>query len=110
MLNKYIPLDYSDGIDDGVFDYSHYRKAVYRPNVQSADMTRTELIKYNAATYSADMEHGFKVGKKVTSDNYRGIRDIIIKYWDCFCAGGAVRTILDYEFAIDTGAPPSLLP
>ena len=33
---------------------------------------------------------------------------LIIKYWDCFCAKGARRTILDYEFVIDTGSSPPI--
>ena len=38
----------------------------------------------------------------------RAIRHLVIKYWDYFCAEGAKRTILDYEFAIDTGASPPI--
>ena len=33
---------------------------------------------------------------------------MIIKYWDCFCAKGVWRTILDYEFAIDIGDFPPI--
>ena len=32
------------------------------------------------------------------------IKELIVKYWDCFCQKGACRPILDYEFTIDTGA------
>ena len=38
----------------------------------------------------------------------RAIRSLIVKYWDCFCDEGAKRTILNYEFAIDTGASPPI--
>ena len=36
-LNNYAPVDYSDDIDEGVFDYSHYSKTIFRPNLKWAD-------------------------------------------------------------------------
>ena len=33
VQNRYIPFDYSDDIDDGSFDYTHYGKSVFNPKV-----------------------------------------------------------------------------
>ena len=44
-----------------------------------------------------------KISDKVTDTIRNQLRQIIIKYWDSFCEEGAKRTILGYEFAIDTG-------
>ena len=33
VKNRYILLDYSDDIDNGFFDYTHYGKAVFKPKV-----------------------------------------------------------------------------
>ena len=33
VKNRYIPHDYSDDIDNGLFDYSYYGKAVFKPKV-----------------------------------------------------------------------------
>ena len=52
---------------------------------------------------TVELEKGLKIGKTVSNTNTRAIWSLIVKYWDCFCAEGAKRTILDYEFAIDTG-------
>ena len=31
MVNNYTPVDASDGIEDGIFDYKQYGKTVLRP-------------------------------------------------------------------------------
>jgi hypothetical protein len=46
----------------------------------------------------------FKHGASATQEDINAIIVIIKKYWDCFCGEGARRTILGYEFAIDTGS------
>ena len=42
--NRYIPIDYDNDIDDGVFDYSHHRRAVFRPSVRLANRLRSDII------------------------------------------------------------------
>ena len=44
-----------------------------------------------------------KICKNVDDPTRDDIIQIIQKYWDCFCKEGARRTILGYEFGIDTG-------
>ena len=53
-----------------------------------------------------ELDKGLKIGKLVPLTTTRAIRNLVIKYWDCFCAEVAKRTILDYEFTIDTGSSP----
>ena len=55
---------------------------------------------------TVELEKGLKIGKIVPNTTTRAIRSLIVKYWDYLYAEGAKRTILDYEFAIDTGASP----
>ena len=43
-------------------------------------------------------------GDNVTQYYKDNLTVLIRKYWDCFCVRGTRRTILDYEFSIDTGA------
>ena len=33
VKNLYIPIDYSDDIYNGFFDYTHYGKALFKPKV-----------------------------------------------------------------------------
>ena len=104
--NKYIPLDYGTEIDDGVFDYAHYGKTVFRPSKRWADKERDDLIAFDEENDLAELMQNLKVGKTVSPIYKSKIISIIKQYWDCFCARGARRTILDYEFCIDTGASP----
>ena len=46
VKNRYIPLDYSDDIDDGSFDYNHYVKSVFKPKVNWKAHTRNDTITY----------------------------------------------------------------
>ena len=47
VKNQYIPLDYSDDIDNGLFDYTHYCTAVFKPKVDWKAHTRNRIITYN---------------------------------------------------------------
>ena len=47
--NWYIPLDYSDDIDDGSFDYHYYGKSIFRTNFDWKAHTRNDIITYNHA-------------------------------------------------------------
>ena len=56
VLNKYIPVDYSDDIDEGVFDYKHYGKTVFRPKMKWAERSRSDLILFNKMMDTAELE------------------------------------------------------
>ena len=49
VQNRYIPLDYSDDIDDGFFDYTHYGKSVFKQKVNWKSHTWNDSITYNHA-------------------------------------------------------------
>ena len=102
--NKYVPVDYSDDIDEGVFDYSHHGRAVYRPKIKWADRDRDDVIVFDPNKDMVELMDNLHIGDTVDQKYKNEIIDIVKEYWDCFCARGACRTILDYEFAIDTGS------
>ena len=102
--NKYVPVDYSDDIDEGVFDYSHHGNAVYRPKEKWADKNRDDIITFDNENNMEELMQNLHIGKNVKEIYKCQIIGIVKKYWDFFCAKGARRTILDYEFATDTGA------
>ena len=107
-VNRYIPIDYGTDIDDGMFDYSHYGKTVFRPTIKWSGSQRTDIILFDKSADSKELYDNLNIGKNVSATNKSAIVDLIIKYWDCFCMVGARRTILDYEFAIDTGSSPPI--
>ena len=104
MLNKYKPIEYSDDIDDGVFDFETYGRAVFRPKTRwTPGDSRDDIIEFIAEKHSEELTKNFKVGENVSQEVKERLITIIKKYWDCFCAEGARRPILGYEFGIDTG-------
>jgi len=105
--NKYIPLDYGDDIHDGHFDFEFKGKAVWRPTTSTGEIcipARDDLISYDPTLHSAELLKGLRINDDVSDAIKLRVKAIVITYWDCFCEEGARRTILGYEFAIDTGA------
>ena len=102
--NRYIPLDYGDDVDEGVFDFAHFGKTVFRPKIRWADKPRHDIIQYDKLKDEEELTANLHVGNNIEKRHSDAIILIIQKYWDSFCKRGARRTILDYEFSIDTGA------
>jgi len=96
--NKYIPLDYGDDIHDGHFDFKEYGNTVFRPAEQIWNRgERVDIIKFE------ESKHAVKLNKGLSAEIKQQVKNIVIKFWDSFCEEGARRTIIGYEFAIDTG-------
>ena len=59
---------------------------------------------FDSALHGEELTKDIRIGATVPEDSTRHqLKDLVIKYWDCFCKEGARRTIIGYEFAIDTG-------
>ena len=105
VVNKYIPLQYSNDIDDGVFECPEYGNTVYRPKSAAVEVSpREDLIYFNEDEDIEELMKGLKIGANVNDATKTEIINIIKEFWDCFAKKGAKRTILGYEFSIDTGA------
>ena len=103
VINRYIPTDYSSDIDEGIFDYKCYGKAVFRPIFQWKDTDRQDLISYQENKDSEELHAHIKIGEDASNEHKSTIINLVKKYWDSFCKKGARRHILNYEFSIDTG-------
>ena len=80
---------------------------MFRPLVWWADKQRVDVMYYNDKDDKEELENNLRTGKHIISKHRIALIDIITRYWDCFCPRGAMRTILDYIFCIDTwGSPP----
>ena len=103
MINKYTPLDSTNDIEEGVFDYHRYGKTVFRPATKLKDSTREDYITFDPEVDMAELDNNIRIGECVAHNHIATINGIVKKYWDCFCKRGARRPILNYEFGIDTG-------
>ena len=89
-MNRYIPIDYSTDIDDGMFDYSHHGNTVFRPTIKWSESPRDDIIVFDKATDSQELYDNLKVGKNVSAAHISAIIQLIITYWDFFlCCRGA---------------------
>ena len=88
VKNPYTPLNYSYGIDYGLFDYTHDGKAVFKPKVNCKAQTRNDIITYNHADDWDKLTKGLKIGYTASAESRERIISIIKKYWDYFCKKG----------------------
>lgn len=94
-------------MDKGVFDFPQYGKCLYKPAPPNNDKPipeRDDLIFYNHNRDNQELTDNLKYGTAASQDDIDAVIEIIKQYWDCFCGDGTRRTILGYEFAIDTGS------
>ena len=105
--SKYQPLDDLKDVDTELMDVTPIGKSktVFKskpiPNVSNRD----DLITFNEeGDDSNELNKGLKIGQSATPEQRKQVITLIKNYWDCFCKRGAKRTILEYEFGIDTGA------
>ena len=89
QVNKYVPLEYADDIEEGVFDFVHYGKTLFRPNIQWKDRVRDDIILYNKSAHKEEMTQGLKIGKSVDPTTKDSLISLVTTYWDCFCEEGA---------------------
>ena len=55
QVNKYVPLEYADDIKEGVFDFLHYGKTVFRPNIQWKDRVCDDIILYDKSAHEEEI-------------------------------------------------------
>jgi hypothetical protein len=102
--NRFTPPEYANDIDEGVFEFKEFGNAVYRPKEPWPEgAERDDIIHFDAEQHTEELEKNIRINDKIPGELRQEIITLVMKYWDCFCQVGARRTILGYEFAIDTG-------
>ena len=103
--DRYIPLDYSNDIDDGVFLFERYGRTIHRPVVPFTN-TRTDIHHWDLARDSSEFNRNFVINPTASPSVKATIVDTIHSHWDCFYSAGVRLPILNFEFCIDTGGSP----
>ena len=80
--NRYIPIDYADDVDDGIFDYSHYGNTVFCSKPQLSDCLRKDIILFDASTDMSELDEGLVVSSSTDTFTAERIKDIVMKYCD----------------------------
>ena len=80
-MNNYIPVDYADDVDNGVFDYSYFGPTVFCSTIIWVDCAQTDLIEFNPIIDKVETDTGLIIGKGVSSSVYTELKNIIIKWY-----------------------------
>ena len=97
-------LDYCDDIIDGHFDFKEFGNTIFWPAEHTWNRgERDDIIKFEESKHTAEFNKGLRVSDKVSAEIKQQVKDIVVKFWDSFCKVEARKTIIGYEFAIDTG-------
>ena len=101
MKNEFRPeTTYSD-VDEGYFIFERYGRAVFRAKPWIPGH-RSDVIMFDAKIHEKDFQ-ALKISKSIPKDIEDTLLLICKTYWDCFASEGVMRTILGFEFSIDTG-------
>jgi hypothetical protein len=104
-VDRYIPVDYSNDIDESVFEFEQYGKAICHPPEPFTNV-RTDIHLWDRERDLPEFTKNFNISPDVDPAIRTAIVDIIESHWDCFYGAGVKFPILYFEFAIDTGASP----
>jgi hypothetical protein len=101
--SRYIPLEYGDEIDDDLFIFRNYGKALSLPKSGATIPERDDIIYWDAAKHQAKFDQVITIQDHIPPDIRSKLTAIIQDNWDCFAAEGVHRPVLGVEFHIDTG-------
>ena len=68
MQNRYIPTDYANYTDEGIFDFQQYGKAVYRPKKTGEEEICTDLITLNDEECIKELNKQIRLNSRFVSD------------------------------------------
>ena len=101
VKNEFKPeAQYSD-VDEGYFIFERYGKAVFRAKPWKPGI-RDDIIEFDESKHIKDFT-ALKMNRSAPADICELLLQICKVYWDCFASEGVSRTILGFEFSIDTG-------
>ena len=87
-------------IDEGYFMHESYGKSMFRPrNWDSA--SRTDIILFRDSIH-IDCFNSLDIGSTASPTSAQFVRQIVKNIWDIFAPEGICKTIIGYEFKVDT--------
>ena len=104
MVSRYTIPEYLGEDIDSILDYGQYGKYLYRTKlVWKTDSNREDIILYSKFINSKELESDLSFDLTIYKESKDITTSIIKEYCDCFVKDGAKRTILGYDFGINTG-------
>jgi hypothetical protein len=100
--NKYVPLDYGNDIDDDFLVFTQFGKSVRRLPA-AYEPARTNVHFWDCNHDNPEFKKHIRIGANDDFATRGKLETMVQKYWDVFYEAGVGKTVLGFEFAIDTG-------
>ena len=101
VKNEFRPEPQYSDVDEGYFIFQEYGKAVFRSKPWRPGH-RDDVITFDKELHNEDFQ-SLKINDNIPVEVKVLLLEICKQYWDCFASEGVSRTILSFEFSIDTG-------
>ena len=101
VKNVFHPTIPCDNVEEGFFLYESLRKTAYRATTWQPG-TRTDILPYKDSLYTEELK-SLDIGSVSTQASSLLITKLVRKFWDIFTKIGLKRSMLGFEFRIDTG-------
>lgn len=88
-------------VDEGYFLFERFGKAVFRATKWEPGL-RNDVIKFDPIKHNKDFE-SLNIDKSTLDEVKKMLLIICEAFWNCFANERVIRTILGFEFGIDTG-------
>jgi len=102
IQSEYKPDPTYPDVDEGHFIFEKLGKTVFR-TASWKPGERTDIIYFNEATYGKEFSK-LKIQDSVPPQAKDIIHQLVREFWDIFAKDGLKRTMLGFEFSIDTGS------
>ena len=100
--NRHIPLDYGNDIDDDLLVFTQYGQSVRRLPA-AFNSARSGIHFWDSKRDTPEFKKHICIGDHVDFATRGKIEMMVQQYWDVFYEAGVSKTVLGFEFAIDTG-------
>ena len=90
LQNRYIHIDYSNDVNEGVFDFSHYGRTVFCPKIKWSDKDWDEIILFDKASDTEELIKKIYIGKIINWRYKEELTSIIQRYWIFVLQGRAI--------------------
>ena len=101
VKNQFRPEPQYSDVDEGYFIFQKYGKAIFRSKPWRPGH-RDDVIAFDKELHDEDFQ-SLKINDNIPVEVKVLLLEICKQYWDCFASEGVSRTILGFEFSIDTG-------
>jgi hypothetical protein len=89
-------------VDEDLFIFPRYGRCLARPK-SNYQVFRDDVIKWDRSKHEAEFNRLVTISNQVDGPIASELKSIIQRYWDAFSPEGVLKSVVGWEFSIDTG-------